>query len=235
VLSALARLDMPVIAVDTTHPKLQIPAFYTLVPGAHFRERAAGTSVGMFSAKLIAESGDPVRAIAELRDVDRLMPGKYYVKFYLGSCLMAMSEPEKALDHFEEALDLKPKHEDIPTIYSYMGHCLKDLEKYREAIFALEKGERFDKERTDIYNLMGFCYYKLKEHEKAIDCFRKVLALNPSSAIDYANIASNYRDMGDRENAITYYRFALELDPAIDFARENLLRLEQNPTDKGPS
>ena len=235
VLSALARLDMPVIAVDTTHPKLQIPAFYTLVPGAHFRERAAGTSVGMFSAKLIAESGDPVRAIAELRDVDRLMPGKYYVKFYLGSCLMAMSEPEKALEHFEEALDLKPKHEDIPTIYSYMGHCLKDLEKYREAIFALEKGERFDKERTDIYNLMGFCYYKLKEHEKAIDCFRKVLALNPSSAIDYANIASNYRDMGDRENAITYYRFALELDPAIDFARENLLRLEQNPTDKGPS
>jgi len=228
VLHALARLDMPVIAVDTTHPALQIPAFYTLVPGAHFRERAAGTSVGMFSAKLIAEGGDPVRAMGELREVDRLMPGKCYVQFYLGFCRMAMGEPQEALTHFEDALDLNPKHEDIPTIYSYMGHCLKDLEKYRDAISALEKGERLDAERTDIYNLMGFCYYKLKEHQKAIDCFKKVLALNPSSAIDYANIASNYRDMGDRENAITYYRFALELDPTIDFARENLQRLEQN-------
>jgi ribosomal protein S12 methylthiotransferase accessory factor len=232
VLSALARLDMPVIAVDTTHPALQIPAFYTLVPGAHFRERAAGTSVGLFSAKLIAESGDPVRAMSELRDMDRLMPGKYYVQFYLGSCCMAMSEPQKALKHFEQALDLNPKHEDIPTIYSYMGHCLKEMERYREAISALEKGETFDRERTDIYNLMGFCHYKLKEHQKAIGCFKKVLALNPSSAIDYANIASNYRDSGDRESAITYYRLALELDPTIDFARENLLRLEQEPTTK---
>jgi ribosomal protein S12 methylthiotransferase accessory factor len=173
VLSALARLHMPVIAVDTTHPALQIPAFYTLVPGTHFRERAAGTSVGMFSAKLIAEGGDPVRAMGELREVDRLMPGKYYVQFYLGFCRMGMSEPQKALEHFEEALDLNPNHEDIATIYSYMGHCLKDMEKYREAISALEKGERFDAERTDIYNLMGFCYYKLKEHQKAIDCLKR--------------------------------------------------------------
>jgi ribosomal protein S12 methylthiotransferase accessory factor len=54
-----------------------------------------------------------------------------------------------------------------------------------------------------------------------------VLKLNPTSAIDYANIASNYRDMGDRKNAIRHYRLALELDPAIDFATENLAKLEQ--------
>jgi ribosomal protein S12 methylthiotransferase accessory factor len=73
---------------------------------------------------------------------------------------------------------------------------------------------------------MGYCYYKLKEHEKAIDCFRRVLELNPASAIDYANIGSNYREMGDREKAGSYYRLALELDPTIDFARENLEKLE---------
>ena len=234
-ISALARANMPVIAVDITHPKLEIPAFYTIIPGAHFRERAAGTSVGMFSAKLIAEGEDPLRAMAELDKVDHLMSGKYYVKFYMGACQLSMNQPKKALEFFQQALDLGPQDEDVPTIYSYMGQCLKDLEQYREAISALEKGERFDTERTDIYNLMGFCYYKLKEHEKAIECFRNVLALNPSSAIDYANIASNYRDMGDTEKAIIYYRLALELDSGIDFARENLMRLEQNATDKEPS
>ena len=74
---------------------------------------------------------------------------------------------------------------------------------------------------------MGFCHFKLKEHEKAIQCFQNVVRIDPSSAIDYANIASNYRDMGNMDQAIRYYQFAMELDPTIDFARDNLRRLQQ--------
>jgi ribosomal protein S12 methylthiotransferase accessory factor len=225
-LAALSRKGMQVIALDVTHPKLKIPAFYTIIPGAHFRERAAGTSLAMFSAKLITENGDPTWAIAQLEKMDKILPGKYFIKFYLGSSHLSLNNPAESLRLFEEALDLHPKEEDIPSIYSYMGLCLKDLERYREAISTFEKAEKYDRERTDVYNLMGYCYYKLREHEKAIQCFRRVLEIDPSSAIDYANIASNYRDMGDAEKAIRYYRLALELDASIDFARENLKRME---------
>ena len=99
--------------------------------------------------------------------------------------------------------------------------------KYRQALDVLEHAEKYDNERTDIYNLMGFSYFMLKEHEKAIACFEKVLQLDPSSAIDYANIASNYRDMGQKNKAIEYYEMALALDPSIDFARDNLDKLQQ--------
>ena len=135
--------------------------------------------------------------------------------------------PDRALPFFEAALGLDPKEEDMVSIYSYMGVCLKDMEAYREAIEKLETAESLDTERTDVHNLMGFCYFKLKEHEKAIECFRNVLKLDPTSAIDYANIASNYRDMGNRDEAIRHYRLAIELDPSIDFARDNLERLEK--------
>jgi len=226
-IGALSRIGMEVIVVNVMHPKLQIPAFYTIIPGAHFRERAAGTSVGMFSAKLIAESGDPEWAVGQLREMDAFMPGKYYVKFFLGSSCLAMNERSRALKYFEEALRLDPKEEEVASIYAYMGICLKDMGEYQKAITVLEKAKDFDDERTDIYNLMGFCHFKLSEHEKAIECFRKVLRLDPSSAIDYANIASNYRDMGNKEQAIRYYEFALDLDPTIEFARENLSRLQQ--------
>ncbi len=225
--SALSGIGMDVIVVNVTHPMLQIPAFYTIIPGAHFRERATGTGVGMFSAKLIAESGDPEWATSELGKMDSLMPGKYYVKFYLGTCQLSMNEPSEALSCFEKALELDPKDEDIASIFSYMGVSLRDLGKYRHAISTLEKAERYDNERTDIYNMMGFCYFKLKEHEKAIKCFRQVLRLDPGSAIDYANIASNYRDMGKRALAVRYYELALEIDPSIDFARDNLVRLQK--------
>ena len=148
------------------------------------------------------------------------------MRFLLGLAYISLQNPQKAIEFLKEALTLGPKQEDVPSIYSYMGICLRDMEQYREAISVLEKGALIDSERTDIHNLMGFCYFKLKEHKKAIEAFHKVLELNPASAIDYANIASNYRDMGNKDMAVRFYKFALELDESIDFARDNLRKLE---------
>ncbi|MBL0732715.1 MAG: YcaO-like family protein [Desulfosarcina sp.] len=225
--AALAKKNMEVILINTIHPELEIPAYYTIIPGAHFRERSAGTSVGMFSAKLITEKNNPEQAIIKLKAADKILPGKYYIKFYIGLSLVNIGEIESALDYFHQALELKPDKQEIASIYSYMGVCLKDLGRYDEALNMLKKGEKIDQERTDIYNLMGFCYFKLKEHNMAIKCFEKNIHLDPGSAIDYANIASNYRDMGEKDKAIQYYTTALSIDPAIEFAKENLRLLEK--------
>ncbi len=226
-IGALDTLGMEVFAVDVMHDRLQIPAFYTIIPGAHFRERAVGNSVGMFCAKLISGMDNTEWRIQQLNRMDRLLPEKYYIKFFLGLAHISLENPKTALEFLEEALKLDPKGEDIPSIYSYMGICLRDMEEYRRAISVLEKGAEMDSDRTDIHNLMGFCYFKLKEHVKAIEAFHRVLELNPASAIDYANIASNYREMGNRDMAIRFYKFALELDESIDFARDSLRRLEE--------
>ena len=226
-ISALAHRDMEIIVINTLHSDLEIPAFYTIIPGAHFRERALGTSVGMFSAKHIAENKAPRDAIAELQKMDRMLPGKYYVQFYLGSCFLNQNDPVEALDHFKRALKLEPHEQDMPSVYSYMGVALKEMEQYREALEVLAKGVKLDDERTDLYNLMGFCHFKLKEHEQAIESFKRVIELDPTSAIDYANIASNYRDMGEKRKAIRYYEMALTLDGSIEFARQNLEALKQ--------
>ncbi|MDM8538022.1 YcaO-like family protein, partial [Desulfobacterales bacterium HSG17] len=224
--SVLAQKNMDVFAVNTTHPDLQIPGFYIIIPGSHFRERAENSSVGMFCTKLIKENNPAGLAILELKKAEKLLPNKYYTQFYLGTSYLDLNDPETALEHLENAMKLNPAAQDIPSIYSYMGVCLRDLEKYNQALDVLEKGILMDSERTDIHNLMGFCYFKLKEHEKAIECFKKVLEIDPGSAIDYANIASNYREMGQKEKAIAYYEMALGIDGSIDFARDSLERLK---------
>ena len=224
-IQALSQRGFEVLVVDTMHPQLAVPAFYTIVPGAHFRERAAGTSVAMFAAKITMESFGPDKAIKRLMEMERLLAGKYFIQFYLGNCHLERNDPQKALSHLARALELSPANQDIPSIYSYMGVCHKELGDYEEALAVLAKGEALDPERTDIYNLKGFCHFMRKEHEAAIENFERVIELDPSSAIDYANIASNYRDMGKKADAVRYYRLALELDPSIDFARDNLERL----------
>ena len=227
-ISALAKKGLEVIVVDTKHPLLDIPAFYTIIPGAHFRERSLGTSLGMFSAKIIAENQPPHVAVQELKKIEHLLPNRYFIKFYLGSCHLALNDPVAALEYFTESLELDPTEQDVPSIYSYMGVSFNEMGEYLKALDVLQKAETYDNERTDIYNSMGFSYFKLKEHEQAIACFKKVLQIHPGSAIDYANIASNYRDMGQKEKAIHYYEMSLAIDPSIEFARENLSKLSQN-------
>ena len=224
-ITALSQRGLEILVIDTKHPQLDIPAFYTIVPGTHFRERAEGTSVGMFSAKLIVENQPPDMALYELKKFDDLLPNRYYLKFYMGLCHLNANRPDEALPFLQRALELEPMAEDIASIYSYIGVCLKEMGRYHEALEVLERGVAVDDERTDLYNLMGFCYFQLKEHQEAIKCFQTVIRLDPGSAIDYANIASNYRDLNQTADAIRYYRMALEIDPGIDFARDNLARL----------
>ena len=225
-LAALNNINMQVLVINTIHQQLDVPAFYTIIPGAHFRERSLGTSVGMFSAKHIFENQPAAEAIRQLKSIETELPGKYYIDFYLGACHLAIDDPESALAYFRRSLTLDPTKQEIPSIYSYLGVALKEMGEYRQALEILQKGEKLDQERTDIYNLMGFCHFKLKEHEAAIENFLKVLALDPSSAIDYANIGSNYRQMGEKEKAIRYYQMALTLDDSIQFAKEGLEALK---------
>ena len=224
-LSALAANDMEVLAINTMHSQLAIPAFYTIIPGAHFRERSLGTSVAMFSAKHIFENRPAKEAILELETMDKMLPGKYYVHFYLGACTWQSMIRKLPSSCLRRSLTLDPTKQDIPSIYSYLGVALKEMGEYRQALENLQEGEKLDSRRTDIYNLMGFCHFKLKEYERAIEDFKKVIELDPSSAIDYANIASNYRQMGEKQKAIRYYQMALTLDDTIQFAREHLQEL----------
>ncbi len=224
-IAALAERHMPVFVVDLRHPHLQIPAFYTIVPGTHFRERATYSSVAMICAKITAETLPAERAIRELQRLDALVPQKYFIQFYLGQLRQQMEDHLGALACFRRALDMSPPGEDLAAIYTYLGMVHKDLGQHREALDELQRAEAIDPERTDTLNLMGFCYYKQQAFAEAITCFKKIIALNPSSAIDYANLASNYRAMGDRASAIENYRVALTLDPGIEFARQHLIQM----------
>lgn len=223
--AVLSERDMEVLALDVTHPTLETPAFYVAVPGAHFRERAARSGVALFCARLIGEQFPPPVAAERLRRMDARLPGRYFVRFHLGLTHLAMEEPEPALDHFGAALDLDPAAEDVPGIYSYMGVCFKEMERYGEALAVLNQAEALDPDRTDVHNLKGFCHFKRGEHAEAIASFREVLRMNPGSAIDYANIGANYRAMGETEQAVEHYQIALALDPSIAFARDHLAAL----------
>jgi ribosomal protein S12 methylthiotransferase accessory factor len=224
---ALARVGLEVLVVNVTHPRLGIPAVYTIIPGAHFRDRTRHTGVLFHLVKLASMMEDPAEAVRELRRISPLFPERYEVNFFLGFALERSDQPEEALSYFQEALRLNPRAVDLSSIYCHIGVCLKDLKKYEQAIEFLDKAKAHNADQKEIYNTLGFCYFKLKEHHKAIEAFERAIEIDPGSGIDYANIGSNLRELGFYSEAVKLYQMALELDPTLDFARDNLNKLSR--------
>ena len=222
---ALSRVGLEVYAVNVTHPQLGIPAVYMIIPGAHFRDRTRHTGVLFHLVKLVSMMDDPGEAVNELQKIARVFPDRYEVHFFLGFALERNDQPEEAMGYFEKALQLNPRDIDLSSIYCHLGVCLKDLEKYEQAIEFLDRAKTCNAAQKEIYNVLGFCYFKLKEHHKAIEAFEKAIEIDPGSGIDYANIGSNLRELGFYPEAIRLYQMALDLDPTIEFARDNIERL----------
>ncbi len=230
-LEVLKKINMEVFIIDTMHPELKIPTIYTIIPGAHFRERAAGGDAALFAAKLAAELLDPESLDKKLADMEKILPDAYYLEFYRGKNLYNQGMVIEALDLFERALQMDPNEEDMPYLYSFQGCCLRDMEKYEDAINVLEKGRKIDDERPDLHNILGVCHFKQDSYEKAVFHFQRAVELNPVSAIDYANLALNLEKLERNHEAIMNYQTALAMNPEIEFARlrlSKLLDLENN-------
>ncbi|UCG14364.1 MAG: YcaO-like family protein [Deltaproteobacteria bacterium] len=225
--TSLSRLGLEVLVIDVTHPQLGIPSVYTVIPGAHFRDRTRDTTVLFHAAKILSQTLDGPQAASGIQRLLDAFPDRYDLHFFMGLTLEYQGIAQEALKQFRTALDLDPRPVDIASVHTHIGVCLKDLQDYRGAIKALEEARVHDPSLKEIYNLLGFCYFKLKEHQRSIEQFEKALEIDPGSAIDYANIGSNLREMGHKEEAIRLYHIALELDPSIDFARDSLTRLEK--------
>jgi len=224
-INTLAERGFQTLSLSTMHPGLEIPTFYSIIPGAHFRERADAASVGMFSARLITENFDPVQALDRLEELEKALPGQYYTSFYKGLMHNAIFEPEEALKEFETALTREPARLNLPDIYSHMGACLKDLDLHDRALKICAKGLAIDDQRPDIFNTAGACCFMTQAFQQAMEHFEKALEVDPSLAINYANIGSCYRELGDTSLAVKYYEMALKIDPSIEFARDNIKKL----------
>jgi len=222
-LAALDKLGMEVLLINTRHPQLQIPAIYTIVPGAHFRERSMSKNAGLFAAKLAHEQiSDPAAQIEQLEKMAKILPGAYFIEFYLAKKKAYLGRFEEALAHFNRALELNPEEEDLPYIYSFLGECLKDMGRYQEAIGVLGQGLELDEERADIHNLLGFCHFKLADHETAVSHFSRAIDLEPASAIDFFNLGVNLRKLNRIEEAAHNFKIALTMEPYMELARTHL-------------
>jgi len=224
--AALKKIGLQVLVINVTHPQLQVPTVYTIIPGAHFLDHTRNTDFPQHAARTMLRGLADDEMVPHMERLLSTFGPRYDLTFFLAHSLELNGNPEAALTLLQRALDQSPDPGEIGSIHVHIASCLKELERYEEALDALGLAEKANPELKEIYNLRGFCYFKLKKHDESIASFERVIEMDPGSAIDYANIGSNLRELGHKQEAIRLYRIALELNPDIDFARTSLEKLE---------
>jgi ribosomal protein S12 methylthiotransferase accessory factor len=226
--AALKRIGLEVLTINVTHPALGVPAVYTIIPGAHFLDHTRDTDFPQHAARTALRGLPPEALPMQMeRLLDHFGP-RYDLTFFFAHSLELQGMPLEALPLFRKALEQHPSPGEIASIYVHIASCCKEIGEYEEALEALREAEESNSDLKEIFNLRGFCYYQLKRHEESISSFERAIELDPGSAIDYANIGSNLRELGHKKEAVRLYRMALELDPDIGFARDNIIRLEED-------
>lgn len=228
-LECLKGIHMNVYVVDITHAGIGIPACYTIIPGAHFRERTQG-KMGRFVLRLLSESLPPEEAFHRLQGMKNDLSKEHYIYFYLGEALRQLKRYDEAIENYEIAYDLSPIKYDQMLSLTYKSVALNEMGEYKKAIDSLNQALDLDSNSPELYNLLGNCQYKLGDYGGAINSFLKALDMNPGSAIDYANVATNYLKLGNIEEAINYYQMALRIDPDLDYAKIRLQEISNGGT-----
>jgi tetratricopeptide (TPR) repeat protein len=147
------------------------------------------------------------------------------IAFNLGVCDVNDGQAERALAHFDRALELGPAEDDLGRIRFFRGFCLKELARFEQAAEDLRLSIEFEEAELAHHNLLGFCLFKLGRHAEAVASFERAVAVDPRSAVDWANIGVNLERLGENERAAEMYRKALGMDGGIGFAREGLNRV----------
>lgn len=135
-----------------------------------------------------------------------------YLLFQLGQSYFGLSDYEKALPYFEQALsmDVNEKETYVQIMVESYGYCLLNLKLYKRAL-ELEGIYDIFSRTADFVFLMGLVYMNNAMFQEAVREFQKAASI-PVCTVDgvnsykaYYNIGVIYECLGKIQEALEYY------------------------------
>ncbi|MFP4391701.1 MAG: YcaO-like family protein [Desulfohalobiaceae bacterium] len=226
----LKQQGYPLYAVDTTHPQLQIPCNYSIVPGFLFRERTPRASLGLFIGRILAEeTSEPHQAHRGLQVLAKHYPEAYFLPFFQALLDLRCGRISQALARLKEAERVQPGPQEQGLVLFYLGYVYSLQQHWSSTVKYLRQAIELCPDVHAYFNLLGVARFKLQDYELAARNFQRALELDQGSALDLANLGLCYKKMNKPSAAMDFLQSSLELDPGLEFAAQEL-KLLQNST-----
>lgn len=154
------------------------------------------------------------KAIPELSQSVDIYPSFTDAHNELGLAYKELGQPEKAMEHFNTAIDLNPLHF---TALNNKGSVLfargetgreKAIQCFEKALEANPNFERAASNLGAAYGMMG-------DYKESIRWFKRAVEIDPGNAQNYFFIGLSYQNMGEAELSKTWAEKAYALDPSL--------------------
>lgn len=147
----------------------------------------------------------------------------YYAHVLVGKFFSAAGDHDKALRHFQKALDLQPVFD---MAHESMGDTYVLQKKYDQAIFHYQKALFTSISDPLLLIKIGNAYTGMGNHHKAIQFYLESLSIDPDDPSAYSNLGAAYYFIGQLDAAAQNLKKAIELKPDYAEAYYNLGLLE---------
>jgi tetratricopeptide (TPR) repeat protein len=143
----------------------------------------------------------------------------------LGLALMKEGHWEKALFHYNKAIEITPQYHNT---YVNIGNIFKDQGKLEQADSHYRKALDLAPDNLIAKNNLGIIIAMQGKIDEAISLFREVLIIDPYNVRAYNNLGITMAMQGKFNKAIESFKKALAINPADESVRKNIYKVRKN-------
>jgi serine/threonine protein kinase len=185
------------------------------LPPTHFNPRLP-THVSQAILKAMAKERQ--QRFANVLDFVNALETDYLQK---GNTLYKRQKYRKALDAYEQALQL---YSDQHTAFTaHTGRCivLYRIKRHEDALHACEQALQLKPDDWTAYYNKGLILDDLQRYQEALDAYTRVLQFNPNAIDAYNNQGIILHKLGQYQEALAAYEHATQLQPNNSTAHYN--------------
>ena len=126
-----------------------------------------------------------------------------------GAAKAALQKFDAAIEHYKQAIKIKPDYADA---YNNMGISQQGKGDLEAAIESFNKALEIKHDFTEAYNNLGNTLQKKGDLESAIENYQQAIYLKPEHAETYYNLGVAFKEKDDLGSAIKNYEHAINLN-----------------------
>ena len=147
------------------------------------------------------------------------MPHNPRGQTYLGLALVKDGQVHKAIEHYRQAIALRPT---FGEAHNNLGIALDKLGLHAEAIPHYHTAIAYHPRLTQAYNNLGNALLSIGQTNEAIPYYREAIDRKPDFSDAHNNLGIALATTGQTTEALIHFRRALEIRPDFVKARKNL-------------